>query len=150
MRPSNLQLKQYMVSEISVTANKDFNPDESINFDINELVSEPECILISEDNREWQVVLRLKHSQSAKSNSPYSFLIELVGFFSVNDAMDKTRMEQFVKVNGSSVLYSTGREVLRSIMSMGPYLPIMLPTVCFFDPKHKTEYPECTPAKSTK
>jgi len=143
-----LQLKHYVVSEISVSANKEFDPDKPVKLTLQDIVGEPECSASDENPREWQIVLRLKHSQNTESNSPYFFMIELVGFFGVEEALAEDKIELFLKVNGSSVLYSTGREVLRSVMSMGPFLPIMLPTACFYDPKPKAECEECAPKKN--
>ncbi len=133
MKSSNLQLRHYVVTEITVTANKAFDSEKPVALGLKDVVAEPQCTLKEDDGREWQIILRMKHSQNTESNSPYFFMIELVGFFGVEDAVAQDRMETFVRVNGASVLYSTGREVLRSIMAMGPFLPIMLPTVCFFD-----------------
>jgi preprotein translocase subunit SecB len=135
MRPSKLLLKQYVVTELTVTANRDFEPDKPVELGLEDLVSDPECDVSEENAREWQITLRMKHSQNTESNSPYFFMIELVGFFGVEDGVPDEMIAEFVRVNGSSVLYSTAREVLRSIMTMGPFLPIMLPTVCFYDPK---------------
>jgi len=147
MRPSNLQLKNYVVTEIAVTANKDFDPEKPVELGLEDVVAEPQCMMIEENAREWQIALRMKHSQNTESNSPYFFMIELVGFFGIGDSVPDDKIEEFARVNGSSVLYSTGREVLRSTMSMGPFLPIMLPTVCFYDPKPKAECAECAPKK---
>lgn len=139
MRPSNLQLKNYMVTEINVTANKDFDPEKPVKLGLKDVVTEPQCTIVNDNPRDWQICLRMKHSHNTKSNSPYFFIIELVGFFGIEDVVSGDQVEDFARVNGASVLYSTGREVLRSIMSMGPFLPIMLPTVCFYDTKSKAE-----------
>lgn len=147
MRPSNLQLKRYVVTDITVTANKDFNHEKPIELGLQDVVAEPTCMMIEENPREWQIVLRIKHSQNTESNSPYFFMIELVGFFGIDDSVPDDKIEEFAKVNGSSVLYSTGREVLRSTMSMGPFLPIVLPTVCFYDPKPKAKRAACAQKK---
>lgn len=139
MRPSNLQLKNYMVTEINVTANKEFDPGKPVTLGLKDVVTEPQCTILNDNPRDWQICLRMKHSPNTKSNSPYFFTIELVGIFGIEDVVPDDQVGDFARVNGSSVLYSTGREVLRSIMSMGPFLPIMLPTVCFYDSKSKSE-----------
>jgi len=143
MRQSNLQLKHYIVTEISVTANKDFDSEKQVKLGLRDVVADPQCERSNDNPRNYQITLRMKHSQNTKSNSPYFFMIELVGFFSIDDVVPEEKVEEFAFVNGSSVLYSTGREVLRSVMSMGPFLPILMPTVCFFDPKRKETCEAC-------
>ena len=39
-----------------------------------------------------------------------------------------------VEVNGSSVLYSAARQILRNAMSSGPFNPLLLPTASFVEP----------------
>lgn len=139
MKSSALQLRRYIVTELSVSANRGFDPDKKVRLGLRDVVAQPECRGDEKKPREWQIVLKLKHSQSAESNSPYFFMIETVGFFTVKESVPAERVAEFVQVNGASVLYSTAREVLRSVMAMGPYLPILLPTVCFYEPKRKAE-----------
>ena len=133
MRPSNLQLNCYFVTDINVTANQTFDGSKEIGLRLSDVMAEPECTESDEDAREWQVRLRVSHLQDEKSNSPYFFTIELVGFFKILDRVPDERVERFISVNGASVLFSTAREVLRSVMANGPYDPVLLPTVCFLD-----------------
>jgi preprotein translocase subunit SecB len=133
MRPSNLQLKCYFVTDLNISANQTFDPDSATNLLLEDLVAEPECTPNEEDEREWQISLRVSHTQTPESNAPYFFSIELIGFFKIEDTVPDERVKQFATVNGASVLFSTAREVLRSGMANGPYEPIILPTVCFLD-----------------
>ena len=139
MKPSALQLRNYIVTELSVSANRTFDPDKKVQLGLPDVTVESECVADKKDGRAWQIVLRIKQAQSAESNSPYFFMIEMAGFFMVSKAVSDERVAEFVEVNGASVLYSTAREVLRSTMAMGPYLPILLPAGCFFDPQPKNE-----------
>ncbi len=133
MRPSNLQLNCYFVTDINVTANQAFDGSKEIGLRLRDVVAEPDCTASNDDSREWQVRLRVSHLQDEESNSPYFFSIELVGFFRILDRVPDEGVERFVSVNGASVLFSTAREVLRSVMANGPYDPILLPSVCFLD-----------------
>lgn len=137
MKPSALQLKHYILTELSLSANRSFDPGKKVQLALRDIVAAPECRMARKEGRECQIVLRIKHSQSAESNSPYFFMIEMIGFFAVSQSVPDDRVAEFAEVNGSSVLYSTAREVLRAAMALGPYLPILLPAVCFFDPKPK-------------
>ncbi len=139
MRPSALLLKSYIVTDVNVTANRAFDPTKDVNLGLRDLVVEPDCRKDEKNPREWRIFLRVKDSQNKESNSPYSFRIELMGFFSVDATVPAATLDVFACVNGTSVLYSTAREVLRSLMCMGPYQPILLPAACFFDQQHKLE-----------
>jgi len=83
--------------------------------------------------------MNIRHTQNPESNSPYFFAVDLVGFFRIDESLPETMVEKFAYVNGSSVLYSSAREILRNAMADGPYDPIMLPTVCFLDDKPTEE-----------
>jgi preprotein translocase subunit SecB len=137
VKPSALQLKQYIVTELSIAANRSFDPEKKVSLGMRDVVAEPECRADEKNPRQWQIFLRLKHSQNMESNSPYFFMIEMAGFFTVGTSVSDDQVMEFAKVNGASVLYSTAREILRSMMAMGPYLPILLPAVSFFDPAPK-------------
>ncbi|MFO7535357.1 MAG: protein-export chaperone SecB [Kiritimatiellia bacterium] len=138
MNASALQLKQYIVTELSLSANRKFDLEKDVHFSVPDVVGEPICTPDEKNGREWQIVLKLKHSQSVESNSPYFFMIEIVGLFSVDKSVLEEKIPEFVRVNGASVLYSSAREILRSTMTMGPYLPILLPTISFCDSKSST------------
>jgi preprotein translocase subunit SecB len=139
MRPSALLLKRYIVTEVNVAANRVFDPAKPVNLGLQDVVVEPVYRPNEKNPREWQIILRVKHSQKAECNAPYFFMIELVGFFTVNESIPDANVRVFAEVNGASVLFSTAREVLRSLMCMGPYQPILLPAACFFEEKHKLE-----------
>jgi preprotein translocase subunit SecB len=134
MRPSNLQLKRYFITELHLTANEDFDPEKEVRLRLEDVLAEPECIVREKHPREWQIRLRVRHAHTPESNSPYNFAVEIVGFFRVHEDVPDESVEKFARVNGSSILFTTAREVLRSSMANGPFDPIVLPTVCFFDP----------------
>lgn len=134
MRPSNLRLKSYFVTELHVIANREFEPEKAVKLRLEDVLAEHECVVHEEHSRDWQIRLRVKHAHNPESNSPYSFAIEIVGSFTVQEEVPDDKVEEFARVNGSSVLFSTAREVLRSNMANGPFVPIVLPTVCFLDP----------------
>lgn len=147
MKSSALQLRHYIVTDLSVTANQLFDPEKKVHLGIQDVVASPECTPDKKNPREWQIALRIKHSQNTDSNSPYFFMIEMVGFFAVKESVPETEVAKFAEVNGASLLYTTAREILRTTMAMGPYRPLLLPAVCFFDPKPKTEDKQLTENK---
>lgn len=139
MKPdiSKLLLDNYFVSELSVRANDSFDVKQPMNLTLDDIVIESTSIKIADDIRHWQVVLKVFHALKQGINSPYSFMVEVVGFFSVADDYYEDRVEWLVKTNASSVLYSVARESLRSSMASGPWKPIILPAVSFYTQETK-------------
>ncbi len=135
MKPSSLQLRLYFVTDLSVSVNPEFDPEKEVNLHIGNMIVNTEPIKKPDDDREWQIKMNIRHTQNSESNSPYFFAVELMGFFHINELLPESMVEKFAYVNGSSVLYSSAREILRNAMADGPYDPIMLPTVCFLDDK---------------
>ena len=85
MKPeiSNLLLDNYFVSAISVNANNAFDVNRSMDLTVNDLIIDSHAVMIADDVRHWQVVLNVSFNQTTKINSPYSFSVEVVGFFSI-------------------------------------------------------------------
>jgi preprotein translocase subunit SecB len=53
------------------------------------------------------------------------------GWFTLTPDIPADQSERFVSINGTAILYGLAREQLRSAMSAGPFVPIMLPSVTF-------------------
>lgn len=134
MKPeiSKLLLDNYFLAELSVCANNKFDINLPMNLTAGDLVIDSTAVKIANDIRHWQVVLKIFHQLKKGVNSPYSFLAEVVGFFSVAEDYPEDRAEWLVKTNASSVLYSVARESLRSAMASGPWRPVILPAVSFY------------------
>ena len=139
MKPSNLQLRLYFVTDLSFSVNSEFDSEKEVNLHIDNMVVESEPINKPDDEREWQIKMSVRHTQNSESNSPYFFAVELMGYFRIDESLPEAMVEKFAFVNGSSVLYSSAREILRNAMADGPYEPIMLPTVCFFEDDKRIE-----------
>ena len=132
LSPSPLQLRRYFVSELSIQANKRFKTDQPVTLGMDDVVLEPRFTPIPKKAREWEVVLRIFHQGKEGVNTPYYFSVELVAFFGVHKSYEAGKSEWLVRTNASSVLYSMAREILRSAMSHGPFMPLILPTVTFY------------------
>ena len=137
MHASNLQLSRYFVSDISVSANRSFDPKKEVQLPLDAVDVNTECIPLDESKHRWQVTLRLLLQPKAEANAPYSCKIEMVGFFVVAENIPNDKTAFYVQTNGTSVLYSTAREVIRAITSQGPFRPVLLPTVSFYEPTKK-------------
>ena len=145
MHASNLQLDHYFLSGFNYSVNPDFDPEKAVEIKLADISVDYEKNPLNEETkREWMVELTVGFSPSTSGNSPYAFSAEVVGFFSVSDKVNDENVEFYIETNATSVLYSTLREIVCTITAKGPYRPLLLPTVCFYEQKQK---PEPTPDK---
>ncbi len=136
MNASMIQMNQYFLSRLNYSVNPDFDPDKELNLNFPDVSVEHDANPLNEESlREWQVGLKVGFSPSEESNAPYSFSAEIVGLFSVSDTVLPEKIAPLVQTNATSVLYSTLREIVHTITSKGPYFPLLLPTVCFYEQK---------------
>ncbi len=147
MRPAQIALDNYFVSELQFTANQSFNADQPHPIDITDLQVTHDAVSISENRHKWQITLRVALNTKSDRNLPYCFLVEMVGFVDVADSVSEENIERFVGINGTSLLFSAAREIVRAVTMRGPFKPILLPTVSFWEPKPEPP-PESTEATS--
>lgn len=139
MKAAQIQLRNYFVSELQFVANRDFNPDGPSNVGADDLQLKLQASPKADNKREWQITLRIALNASPESNSPYSFLVEMIGFIDVADSVSDDRIERFARINGTSLIFAAAREIIKAATSRGPYKPLMLPTVTFWEPKKDSE-----------
>ena len=138
MKHSPLQLLQYFVPEISFTANQTFNTEKGCEGGIEEFsveaVAKHQAAPENFQGRSWSVEMVISQKLKDGQNLPYKFSMTLVGMFAWLDKNATSEQEaQFVRVNGSTILYATAREVIRSTTTLGPWGPVILPTLSFYD-----------------
>jgi preprotein translocase subunit SecB len=133
MKPAPLQLENYFVSELVFSANKDFVPGSPSEMQFGDLRVEPTCL--NTEPRQWQVTLKVQFQPPADANYPYTFALEIVGFFKTIDGLKSDIEARLIKTNASSMLYGAAREIVRAATSRGPYVPVVLPSVSFYEPK---------------
>lgn len=82
-----------------------------------------------------------KGADDVSLKSPaYSFIVELVGLFELDEKMlkeDKKHAEELFRVNAPSLLFGSVRELLLHLTSRSVAGPYVLPTVAFLDLKDK-------------
>jgi len=142
MKHSPLQLVRYLVTETNYSANPNFKPDKdwvgaiesfSVESTVNRLAAEKDF-----PGHSWSVEMVISQKLQAEQNFPYKFQVNLVGMFACNDkAFDEGKENEFVRVNGSSMLYGIAREIVRSLTAAGPWGQIVLPTISFYDNETK-------------
>lgn len=140
MKPfaSLLDCVSYFVTDLSVTANREYQPEQAPNLNWDDIDIDTHLAPPSADVNHWQVTLKITQNVPVEKNAPYNYSLTLVGLFEARKGGAASDAEKLVRINGSSVLYSVAREILRGAMAKGPFMPIMLPTVSFNVPDSKT------------
>ena len=128
-----MQLEWYFISDLHQTANKEFDRSKPAEVKYENLTVDVECTAEKDDNRKWQVMLRVKHQGTADCNSPYSFSLEMIGFTRVLKTYPEEMVEKLVRTNGPSMLFGVAREVLRDLTARGPHVAVLLPSVSFYE-----------------
>src|SRR5438105_2919949 len=134
MRAAQIELTNYFVSELQFSANWAFDPKAESSISIQDLQVIPTANAKPDSRREWQITLRVSLNAPPERNAPYTFLIEMIGFIHVDDSVTDDRVERLARINGTSLVFSAIREIIRAATSRGPYKPVLLPTVSFWEP----------------
>jgi preprotein translocase subunit SecB len=137
---SNLQIKHYFLTALNYSVNPDFDPEKPVHFEFSDVVTKHgKQPLNKETRKEWQVELKVDFLPPQNRNVPYSFSTSIIGLFSVGPNISEGMIENFVDINGTSVLYSTLREIIYTLTAKGPFRALLLPTLCFQEQNnHKT------------
>jgi len=151
MKPeiSPLRCVQAFVSELSVKANLDFDPRKPISVSYEKLDIESAVFDQNEEGDPTQVTLKISQDAVAMGNVPYSFSVEMVGFFQAK-GVKKEDSNRFIYIHGSSVLYGMARGALNDTMSKGPYVSISLPLVSFYRKAERTKKIKAPAKKAAK
>ena len=136
MKAAQIQLTNYFVSELQFAANRDFKLDSASSVGAEDLQVTHQASAKEGNRRQWQITLRIALNASPDSNSPYSFLVEMIGFINVAESVSDDRIERFARINGTSLVFAAAREIIKAATSRGPFPPLLLPTVTFWEPKN--------------
>lgn len=136
MKPeiSPLRCVDAFVADISVKANLSFDSKKEITLSYQKLEIDSVVLPQAEEGAPHQVTLTVSQDASAMGNVPYSFSIEIVGFFEAKGVEEK-ELERFIYIHGSSVLYGMARGALNDTMAKGPFVTVALPLVSFYKAK---------------
>lgn len=129
-KDSPLICVSYHLESINLVANPAFDNNKGGSLKADNLKIVATHKLIRPEEGLWQVMLKVQQSPDLERNPPYLFTIEIVGFFKVGD-FPADKKATLVGINGSSVLFSSAREILLGLTSHGPNKPITLPTIAF-------------------
>src|SRR6266545_2659775 len=145
MIPSQLDLQDYFVTSLSLTANRSYDREKGGKPSVTDLQVEPILGPDQKDNRHWQLTLKVSYRPGPDVNTPYHFSVEIVGLFQVSPQVAEEKIKWWIETNATAVLYSALREVVRAVTSRGPYPALLLPTGTFYEKmqeKPATEPPQ--------
>ena len=143
MRPSKLQLQELFYLAIKVVARPNTSEDtEGAPFDFNGVnIAEGVELSVLDENKEdpklFAVKLRIVIENKEGKVAPYDVDIEAAGIFSVIPSMPLAERDEFVTINGCSVIYSAIRDQLLTLTSRSARGTLVLPTVTFLDYRDK-------------
>lgn len=83
-----------------------------------------------DDPLDMAVKLEVSMEGDGCENVPFTFSIEVEGFFRVSEKTQKDKINAIISANGPAVLYGSIRELILQMSSRNNY-PITLPTVNF-------------------
>lgn len=145
MQPSQIQLKdmRYLGIKVSVrTLEKDNDtPPEDFNFQGVEIGERAQVVLVSDEDEPPMFAVRLQITITNETGklAPYDLDIDIAGFFTISDRIEKEKQEEFVTVNGCAVLYSAIRDQVMTLTARSHHGTLILPTVNFLDKIKKKE-----------
>lgn len=141
MKISPLLLERYFASDLHFTANRQFNTEKPVEITDAQYSVQANALRNKEEAKQWQITLQIKYQPAALANAPYSFSLEIIGFFKVAGGFPEEKTEQLVQTNGATILYGIAREIVRDVTARGPHPAMMLPSVSFFEPAKKAPPP---------
>ena len=148
MKPSPIQLTEYFLIDLRLSANPKFDAKQDIPISFDNFEINVEASPSPKGKRDWQISMKLNHQPPAEANVPYRFSAEIVGFFFIHPEFPEDRIDRLVKTNGASMLFGALREIIRDTTARGPYLALFLPSTSFYEPETKAEAGAITVAES--
>ena len=82
MKAAQIQLTNYFVSELQFAANRGFEADANSTTSVDDLQVITTANPRPDSPREWQITLRIALDAPPERNAPYTFLVEMIGFYS--------------------------------------------------------------------
>lgn len=144
--PAHIQLDGYYIRELRCAVRADFDEEAKFAMGTGLHVQQSGIMLCpplttnlviesgqnKKDPSKFRVVLQIE-SNEEEEQTPYTFDIHLVGYFSLRDAKPPpfAGMELEMYRNAVMILYSTAREVIASVTGRGPFPALILPTLYF-------------------
>jgi len=131
MNIAPLQLEAYALVDLVCRTNQEHRPDQPMDPHPEEFSVEDRVQPVPEESRLWVLALNVRLQSRPEANAPYSILLQLNGWVRALEGFDPPNLEHLVRTNGLAMLYGTAREIVRQTTAMGPFPPVLLPSVNF-------------------
>ncbi|HVU31795.1 MAG TPA: protein-export chaperone SecB [Opitutaceae bacterium] len=128
MKPSVLQLERAFFRRVEVNAQLGGAP--SKNQDIATTVSSGRA---ADNPLRFQVTLIVQLLDSAEKHAGYHGSVEVMGYFTLSDAVPEKDRDRTVVVHGCTLLFGMVREMVCAVTARGPWPMLTLPTMSFHD-----------------
>jgi preprotein translocase subunit SecB len=153
MKNSPLQLLRYFIPEISFSANPSFDSNKECDTAMEEFSVETavnrQTAPKGFPGHSWTIEMKISQGIKEGKNFPYRFKLVILGMFAfLDEALAEEKETQFVRVNGSSILYGAAREVLRSTTALGPWDALIIPGISFYE-KQLVQKEEAAPVQES-
>jgi preprotein translocase subunit SecB len=142
-----LQLKQYFFPRIHCEADPNFKGRSSKEENQLEVKVQSNQAHKKDNVRDWRVILDIQ--VSSDKSAPYKLDLQVTGLFEVASGYSEDKINDLIRITGTSILYSGAREFILGITSRGPWGPLQLPTLSFIEPNHP-EVPKTKKPRKTK
>ena len=135
MKLSPLKIEQYFITKYEFQANPDFNVENEAELYTSDLQvsSKIDKIQESENDERYHVCLSVDSPIIQGKNIPYSISATIMGFVSIHPEYKADNKDAIIRLNSTSMLFTTLREYIRSQTALGPYNSLILPTITFQD-----------------
>jgi preprotein translocase subunit SecB len=135
-----LNLNNYAVLNCRMAVNPAYQPGKPSTFSFENLRIRNEVPKQPDDtNPVWIISLAIHLAPEPEHNMPYELELHIVGFFTVDPSCATELSRELAVTNGSSILFGTAREFLRTLTSAGPHPAIVLPAVSFTESAAKDD-----------
>jgi len=131
MKLSPVQLEAYALTDVSCRANQEHKPDQPVSYREEDIVINHKSERDPSDDRLWKASLSVNIQPRAEANAPYCVSVQLSALVRALPQLETKDIETLMRVNGASLLYGVAREVVRQVTSIGPYAPLLIPSVTF-------------------
>ncbi|MGB3478554.1 MAG: protein-export chaperone SecB [bacterium] len=131
MEEAPLRLRHYFITRIHIKAHSKYNPKKPYIYEAGSIQTEQKVYVNKKIPGVWQVRLNLKNVQRNSENIPYTFNLEIVGFFETTKKHTKSTTDMFIHFNAPAILYSAAREIIASATGRGPWGSILIPVIRF-------------------
>jgi preprotein translocase subunit SecB len=131
MKLSPIQLEAYALSDLAYRANQEHKPGQPTTYRDEDIVIDQNCQRDASDAQLWNVTLSVRIQPRAEANAPYYISLQLSGLVRALPGLQSDNPDLLMRVNGPSLLYGVAREVVRQVTSIGPFPPLLIPSVSF-------------------